>query len=97
MRRCSAGGGGVERGRTIGYFSQDKNDLPMHGTVFDASARHGGQPVQLNVGSIIPCWTEGLQLMKVGGKARLVCPSNLAYQDRGSPPVIMPGGNERAR
>lgn len=63
----------------------------VDGTVFDASARHGGQPVQLNVGSIIPCWTEALQLMKVGGKARLVCPSNLAYGDRGSPPVIMPG------
>jgi FKBP-type peptidyl-prolyl cis-trans isomerase FkpA/FKBP-type peptidyl-prolyl cis-trans isomerase FklB len=61
------------------------------GTVFDSSAKHGGQPVQLSVGGIIPCWTEALQLMKVGGKARVVCPSTLAYGDRGSPPTIMPG------
>jgi FKBP-type peptidyl-prolyl cis-trans isomerase FkpA len=63
----------------------------VDGTVFDSSAKHGGHPVQMNVGSIIPCWTEALQLMKVGGKARVVCPSTLAYGDRGAPPTIMPG------
>jgi FKBP-type peptidyl-prolyl cis-trans isomerase FkpA/FKBP-type peptidyl-prolyl cis-trans isomerase FklB len=40
---------------------------------------------------VIPCWTEGVQLMKVGGKSRLVCPAGLAYGDRGSPPRIKPG------
>jgi FKBP-type peptidyl-prolyl cis-trans isomerase len=61
------------------------------GTVFDSSAQHGGQPVTLQVGNIIPCWTEALQLMKVGGKSRIICPATLAYGDRGAPPKIMPG------
>jgi hypothetical protein len=61
------------------------------GTVFDSSAQHGGQPATLGVGNIIPCWTEALQLMKVGGKSRIVCPSGLAYGDRGAPPKIKPG------
>jgi FKBP-type peptidyl-prolyl cis-trans isomerase FkpA len=63
----------------------------IDGTVFDSSAQHGGQPATLQVGSIIPCWTEALQLMKVGGKSRIICPSGLAYGDRGAPPKIMPG------
>jgi FKBP-type peptidyl-prolyl cis-trans isomerase FkpA len=40
---------------------------------------------------VIPCWTEGVQKMKIGEKAKLVCPSEIAYGDRGSPPAI-PGG-----
>jgi FKBP-type peptidyl-prolyl cis-trans isomerase FkpA len=63
----------------------------IDGTVFDASAKHGGQPVSLSVTGVIPCWTEALQLMKVGGKARVICPSTLAYGDRGAMPTIMPG------
>lgn len=63
----------------------------IDGTVFDSTAKHGGQPVPMNVAGIIPCWTEALQLMKVGGKARVVCPSSLAYGDRGAMPTIMPG------
>jgi FKBP-type peptidyl-prolyl cis-trans isomerase FkpA len=40
---------------------------------------------------VIKCWTEGVQKMKVGEKARLVCPSDIAYGDHGHPPTI-PGG-----
>jgi len=40
---------------------------------------------------VIPCFSEGIQKMKVGGKSKLTCPSGLAYGDRGSPPGIKPG------
>ena len=40
---------------------------------------------------VIPCWTEGVQLMKVGGKSQLVCPADIAYGARGQPPLIRPG------
>jgi FKBP-type peptidyl-prolyl cis-trans isomerase FkpA len=61
-----------------------------NGTVFDSSYKRG-QPASFPLRGIIPCWREALQLMKVGGKARVVCPAQLAYGDRGSPPVIPPG------
>jgi FKBP-type peptidyl-prolyl cis-trans isomerase FkpA/FKBP-type peptidyl-prolyl cis-trans isomerase FklB len=60
------------------------------GSVFDSS-HDRGQPATFPLNGVIRCWTEGLQLMKVGGKSRLVCPSELAYGDRGSPPRIKPG------
>jgi FKBP-type peptidyl-prolyl cis-trans isomerase FkpA len=61
------------------------------GTVFDSTAKHGGQPVTLKVTGVIPCWSEALQLMKAGGKSRVICPAALAYGDRGSMPTILPG------
>jgi FKBP-type peptidyl-prolyl cis-trans isomerase FkpA/FKBP-type peptidyl-prolyl cis-trans isomerase FklB len=60
------------------------------GTVFDSSVQRG-QPVTFPLNGVIKCWTEGVPLMKVGGKSRLVCPSELAYGDRGAPPKIKPG------
>lgn len=60
------------------------------GTVFDSSVQRG-EPVTFPLNGVIRCWTEGLQQMQVGGKARLVCPSDTAYGDRGSPPRIKPG------
>ncbi len=60
------------------------------GTVFDSSVERK-QPATFLLNQVVPCWTEGVQKMKVGEKARLVCPSSIAYGDRGAPPKIKPG------
>jgi FKBP-type peptidyl-prolyl cis-trans isomerase FkpA/FKBP-type peptidyl-prolyl cis-trans isomerase FklB len=62
----------------------------VDGTVFDSSLKRGA-PATFPLNGVIKCWTEGVQLMKVGGKSRLVCPAAIAYGDRGSPPTIKPG------
>jgi FKBP-type peptidyl-prolyl cis-trans isomerase FkpA len=62
----------------------------VDGTVFDSSLQRG-QPATFPLANVIKCWTEGVQEIKVGGKSRLVCPANIAYGDRGSPPNIRPG------
>jgi len=60
------------------------------GTVFDSSNERG-TPAVFPLNRVIPCWTEALQRMNVGGKAEVVCPSSIAYGDRGAPPKIPPG------
>jgi FKBP-type peptidyl-prolyl cis-trans isomerase FkpA len=62
----------------------------IDGTVFDSSVKRG-QPATFPLNGVIPCWTEGVQLMKVGGKSKFICPSDIAYGDRGQPPLIKPG------
>ena len=62
----------------------------INGTIFDSSVKRG-QPAEFPLNGVIPCWTEGVQLMKVGEKAQLICPAAIAYGDRGHPPTI-PGG-----
>jgi FKBP-type peptidyl-prolyl cis-trans isomerase FkpA len=59
------------------------------GREFDSSFKRG-EPIEFPLNRVIPCWTEGVQRMKVGGKARLTCPSAIAYGARGAPPVIPP-------
>jgi len=59
------------------------------GKEFDSSAKNGG-PVSFPLNKVIPCWTEGVQKMKVGGKAKLTCPSAIAYGSRGAGGVIPP-------
>jgi FKBP-type peptidyl-prolyl cis-trans isomerase FkpA len=58
----------------------------VNGTEFDSSYQRG-KPVEFALNAVIPCWTEGVQMMKPGGKARLVCPADTAYGSKGSGPV----------
>jgi len=60
------------------------------GTEFDSSFKRN-QPAEFQLNQVIPCWTEGVAMMKVGGKARLVCPSAIAYGERQQGPLIKPG------
>ena len=62
----------------------------VDGKTFDSSYDRG-EPAQFPLNGVIPCWTEGVQKMTAGGKAKLICPPELAYGERGSPPVIPPG------
>ena len=57
------------------------------GKEFDSSYKRG-QPTTFPLNRVVPCWTEGLQRMKVGGKAKLTCPPETAYGARGIPGVI---------
>ncbi|MBI3564102.1 MAG: FKBP-type peptidyl-prolyl cis-trans isomerase [Elusimicrobia bacterium] len=57
------------------------------GTEFDSSYKRG-QPAVFRLTGVIPCWTNGMLMMRPGGKARLLCPSASAYGDAGSPPSI---------
>lgn len=72
--------------------STDRVKVHYRGTLtsgkeFDSS--HGrGQPATFPLNRVIKCWTEGVQMMKVGAKAKLVCPSEIAYGSRGIPGTI---------
>jgi FKBP-type peptidyl-prolyl cis-trans isomerase FkpA len=59
------------------------------GKEFDSSYTTG-KPAEFPLSGVIRCWTEGVQLMKVGGKARLTCPAPIAYGTRGAAGVIPP-------
>jgi FKBP-type peptidyl-prolyl cis-trans isomerase FkpA len=59
------------------------------GVEFDSSYKRN-EPTEFPLNGVIPCWTEGVQKMKVGGKARLTCPPATAYGERGAGGVIPP-------
>jgi len=86
-----------------GHSPQASDTVKVHyrgtlidGTEFDSSLKRP-QPAQFSLKNVIACWTEGVQRIKVGGKARLLCPSSIAYGDRGQPSrdprrASIPGG-----
>ena len=84
----------VTAGSGANPTAEDTVRVHYHGTlrdgsVFDSSVERN-EPISFPLSGVISCWTEGVQKMKVGGKAKLVCPSDTAYGDGGSGPI--PGG-----
>ncbi len=76
----------IEEGSGTSPEASDRVRVHYHGmlrdgTVFDSSVDRG-EPATFGLSQVIPCWTEGVSMMKVGGKSRLVCPPDIAYGDR---------------
>jgi len=75
--------------------ASDKVRVNYRGTFADGkefdSSYSRGQPAEFPLDRVIKCWTEGVQRIKVGGKAKLTCPSAIAYGERGAGGVIPPG------
>ena len=74
--------------------ASDKVKVHYRGTMpdgkeFDSSYKRG-EPIEFPLSGVIKCWTEGVQRMKVGGKAKLTCPPSIAYGERGAGGVIPP-------
>ena len=84
----------VKEGSGPSPLSTDKVKVHYKGTFpdgkeFDSSYKRN-EPTEFPLNRVIACWTEGVQLMKVGGKAKLTCPSAIAYGERGAGGVIPP-------
>jgi FKBP-type peptidyl-prolyl cis-trans isomerase FkpA len=61
----------------------------LDGKEFDSSYKRG-EPIEFPLNGVIKCWTEGVQKMKVGGKAKLTCPASIAYGERGAGGGVIP-------
>jgi FKBP-type peptidyl-prolyl cis-trans isomerase FkpA len=81
-------GNGASPGATDTVKVHYKGTFP-DGKEFDSSYSRG-TPIEFPLNRVIPCWTEGVQRMKLGGKAKLTCPSAIAYGERGAGGVIPP-------
>jgi FKBP-type peptidyl-prolyl cis-trans isomerase FkpA len=84
----------LQDGQGASPVASDKVKVHYRGTLpdgkeFDSSFKRN-QPIDFPLNGVIPCWTEGVQLMKVGGKAKLTCPPAIAYGSRGAGGVIPP-------
>ncbi len=84
----------IKDGTGANPAASDKVKVHYRGTFpdgkeFDSSYKRG-TPIEFPLNGVIPCWTEGVQRMKVGGKAKLTCPSAIAYGARGAGGVIPP-------
>ena len=80
----------------VGHYAKATDQVQCHyegtlidGTLFDSSIKRG-QPAEFPLDRVIKCWTEGLQKMKVGGKAKFTCPPAIAYGSRGAGRAVPP-------
>ena len=84
----------LKEGNGASPKGSDTVKVPYRGVLADGkevdSSYRRGEPATFPLSRVIPCWTEGVQLLKVGGKAKLVCPSRLAYGSAGIPGTIPP-------
>lgn len=64
----------------------------QNGTEFDSSYKRG-EPISFPLSGVIPCWTQGVQKLNVGEKAKLFCPAKTAYGARGAGGVIPPNAD----
>ena len=78
----------IKEGTGASPAATDKVKVNYRGTLIDGkefdSSAAAGKPAEFRLDQVIKCWTEGVQKMKAGGKAQLVCPSDIAYGERGS-------------
>jgi FKBP-type peptidyl-prolyl cis-trans isomerase FkpA len=82
--------GNGERPSALDHVSVHYEGRLIDGTLFESS-RSRGTPATLPVRGVIPCWSQALQKMRVGSRSRIICPAELAYGERGSPPAVKPG------
>ena len=87
----------LEQKAGTGDLPSDSASVTVHyhgtladGKVFDSS-RENGEPATFALNGVVPCFSEGIRKMRVGGTSKLVCPPELAYGDQGMPPMIPPG------
>ena len=84
----------VKEGEGTSPAATDTVQVHYRGTLIDGkefdSSYKRGQPIEFPLNRVIPCWTEGVQKMRPGGKAKLTCPPGIAYGERGAGGVIPP-------
>ena len=78
----------IKEGTGVAPTATDKVKVNYRGTLIDGkefdSSKAAGKPAEFPLNQVIKCWTEGVQMMKPGGKAKLICPPDIAYGERGS-------------
>lgn len=79
-----------ERPKPVDVVKVNYRGFLVDGREFDSSYKRN-RPLEFQLSNVIKCWTEALQKMRPGGKAKLVCPPNLAYGDNGAGEMILPG------
>lgn len=84
----------LKEGTGVSPGASDRVKVHYKGTFADGkefdSSYSRGNPIEFPLNRVIPCWTEGVQRMRLGGKAKLTCPSQIAYGERGAGRVIPP-------